>query len=112
LVQEIQTKVIRVFILAISSHLYSFGLRFLFLQTHATSYKFYSSATVQYTVKEKGGKPDRKTHTPPFGIRNPCRNIKSENSQDCAQAPETSTKLYVNEFGFRAVHFLVASMHT
>jgi hypothetical protein len=30
---EIQTKVLRVFLLAIHSHLYSFVLRFLFLQT-------------------------------------------------------------------------------
>jgi hypothetical protein len=43
---EIQTKVLRVFLLAIHSHLYSFALRFLFLQTHATSYSFYSSVTV------------------------------------------------------------------
>jgi hypothetical protein len=35
-VDEIQTKVLRVFL----SHLYSFPLRFLFLQTHATSYSF------------------------------------------------------------------------
>jgi hypothetical protein len=33
---EIQTKVLRVFILAIHSHLYSFVLRFIFLQTYAT----------------------------------------------------------------------------
>ncbi len=52
---EIQTKVLRVFLLDIRSHLYSFTLKFLFLQTHATSYSFYSSVTVQYTVKEKGG---------------------------------------------------------
>jgi hypothetical protein len=30
----------KVFLLAIHSHLYSFALRFLFLQTHATSYSF------------------------------------------------------------------------
>jgi hypothetical protein len=34
---EIQTKVLRAFLLAIHSHLYSFALRFLFLETHATS---------------------------------------------------------------------------
>jgi hypothetical protein len=34
---EIQTKVLRVFLLDIHSHLYSFALKFLFLQTHATS---------------------------------------------------------------------------
>ncbi len=37
---EIQTKVLRVFLLVIHCHLYSFALRFLFLQTHATSYSF------------------------------------------------------------------------
>ncbi len=38
---RIGTKVLRVFFLAIHSHLYSFVLRFWFLQTHATSYSFY-----------------------------------------------------------------------
>jgi hypothetical protein len=38
-----------------------------------------------YTVKEKGGKPDRKPYPIPFGLRNPYRNLKSENSQDYAQ---------------------------
>jgi hypothetical protein len=37
---EIQTKVFRVFLLAIFSHLYSFAVRFLFFQSHATSYSF------------------------------------------------------------------------
>jgi hypothetical protein len=37
---EIQTKVLRVFLLVIHSHLYRFALRFLFLQTHTTSYSF------------------------------------------------------------------------
>jgi hypothetical protein len=48
---EIQKKVVSVFLLAIHSRLYSFALRFLFLHTHATSYSF----TIQllYTVKEK-----------------------------------------------------------
>jgi hypothetical protein len=38
-----------------------------------------------YTVKEKGGKPDRKPYPIPYGLRNPHRNLKSENSQDYAQ---------------------------
>ncbi len=38
---EIQTKVLGIFLLAIHSHLYSFA----FLQTHATSYSFYSLVT-------------------------------------------------------------------
>jgi hypothetical protein len=33
---EIQAKVLRVIIFAIHSHLYSFALRFLFLETNAT----------------------------------------------------------------------------
>ena len=41
----IGTKVLRVFLLAMHSHLYSFALRFIFLQTHAISYSFYSSVT-------------------------------------------------------------------
>ncbi len=44
---EIQTKVLGVFLLAIHGHLHSFALRFLFLQTHATSYSFYSSVTIR-----------------------------------------------------------------
>jgi hypothetical protein len=62
---EIQTKVLRVFLLVIhSSHLYSFALRFLFLPTHATSYSF---------CKGERRKPDRKPHPLPFGLRNPYR---------------------------------------
>ncbi len=53
---------------------------------HATSYSFFS--VFLYTVKEKGGKPDRKPHPPPYDLRNPYRNLKSENSQDCVQKPQ------------------------
>jgi hypothetical protein len=67
-------------------HLFSFALKFLFLQTHTTSHSFCS--VLLYTVKEKGGKPDRKTHPLPYGFRNPSRNLKSENSQDYAQKPQ------------------------
>ena len=76
---EIQTKVLRVFLLVIHSHLYSFPLRFLFLQTHETSYSF---------CKGEGGKPDRKPYPLPYGLRNPYRNLKFENSQDYAQKPQ------------------------
>ncbi len=64
---EIQTRVLRLFLLAIHWHLYSFALRFLFLPTPATSYSFYSSVTVHF----KGGKPDRKPYPLPYGLRNP-----------------------------------------
>ncbi len=57
---EIQTKVLRVFVLTIQSPLYSFALRFPFLQTQTTSYSFCNE--LLYTVKEKGGKIYRK-HT-------------------------------------------------
>jgi len=39
---EIQKKALRVLLLSIHSHLYSFTKRFLFLQTHTTSYSVYS----------------------------------------------------------------------
>jgi hypothetical protein len=32
-------------------------------------------------VKEKGGKSDRKLHLLSYGLRNPYRNLKSENFQ-------------------------------
>ncbi len=50
---QIQTKVLRVFLVAIHSHLDSFALRFLFLQTPATSYRFFSSVTVHCKGERK-----------------------------------------------------------
>ncbi len=66
---KIHTKVLRVFLLAIHSlHLYSgVAMRFLFLRTPATPYSF--SSALLYTVKEKGGKPDRKTTPPSLGFK-------------------------------------------
>jgi hypothetical protein len=61
---EIHTKPLKVFLLAIHSHRCSFALRLPFLQTHATSYSFCS--VFPYTVKETGGKPDRKPHPFPM----------------------------------------------
>ncbi len=89
---EIQTKVlIRVSSLlpVIHCHLYIFALRILFLQTHATSYSFYSSVTVH--CKGDRRKTWLKTWKPyplPCDLRNLCRNIKSENFQDYAQQPQ------------------------
>jgi hypothetical protein len=75
-------------LLAIESNLYSFALRFLFLQTHATSYSFCSA--LLYTLKEKGGKPDRKTQ--PL-TRNPYR---SSSLRSLKIVPrKSSKKLYV-----------------
>jgi hypothetical protein len=70
------TKVSRFFLLAIHSHLYSFAMRFLFLQTHATSYSFYSLVTVHCNENMKYF---------PYGLRNPYRNLKSENSPGYAR---------------------------
>ncbi len=47
-----------------------------------------STVQLLYTVKEKGGKPDRKPYPLPYGLRNPYRNLKSDNSQDCVQKPQ------------------------
>jgi hypothetical protein len=41
-----------------------------------------------YTVEEKGGKPDRKPYPLPYGLRNPYRDLKYENSEDYAQKPQ------------------------
>jgi hypothetical protein len=81
---EIQTNVLRIFLLAIYSHLYSFALRFLFLQTQATSYSFYSSVTLHFKGEKR--KTWYKQYPLPYG-RNPY-NLKSENSQDYAQKPQ------------------------
>jgi hypothetical protein len=51
------------------SHLNSFALRCLFLQTHATSYSF---------CKEEKRKLDRKPYPVPYSLRSPYRNLKSE----------------------------------
>jgi hypothetical protein len=69
------------------SNVLGFALRCLFLQTQATSYSFYT-VRLLYTVSEKGGRPDKKPYPLPFGLGNPLRNLKSENSQDYSQKPQ------------------------
>jgi hypothetical protein len=78
---ESQTKVLRVFLLAIHSHPCSFAMRFLFLNSHNLLQLL---QFILLPVKEKGGKPDSKPYPLPYGLRNPYRNLKSENSQDYA----------------------------
>ncbi len=95
-----QTKVSRVFLLAI--HLCCFDLRF--LQTHATSYSFYSSVTVH--CKGERGKPDRKPYPLSYCVRNPCRNLKSENSQDYAQRPQRNCTFMNSASGLVSFSFL------
>jgi hypothetical protein len=97
---EIQTKVLRVFLLAIHSHLYRYALRFLFLQTHATSYSFYSSVIVHCKVDRR--KTWQKTIPSSLWFKKSIQKPQIwENSRLC---PETSTKkLYVHELSFRTV---------
>ncbi len=85
---KIQTKILRVFLVAIHNHLYSFALRFLFLQTHATV----STLQLMCTVKVKGEKPDRKPYPLSYGLRNPCRNLKI--------MPRNLNEIVCHEFGF------------
>ncbi len=91
--EEIQTKVF----LAIRSQFYSFALRFLFLQTHATSYSFYSSVSVD---SKRWRKTWEKTIPPSLWFK---KSIQKPHVWQLQRlCPETSTKLYVHEFGFRA----------
>jgi hypothetical protein len=80
---ETQTKLLTVFLLAIHSHLQLSVEIYISSNSHNRVYSFYSS--LLYTVKEKGGKPDKKPCHLPYGLRNPYRPLKSENSQDYAQ---------------------------
>ncbi len=62
-----------------------------------------STDQLQYTVEEKGGKPRTESHTGgkpvrkpyplPYGLRNPKRNLKSENSQDYSQKPQRNCEI-------------------
>ncbi len=84
--QEIQTKV-----LELSSLLFtviSTGFPWDFYFFRITQPLTISSVLLLYTVKEKGGIPDRIPHPLPYRWRNPYRNLKSENSQDYAQKPQ------------------------
>jgi hypothetical protein len=84
---EIPTKVFRVFLLAIHSHLY------VQLSLEISIFKLsqrliVSSVQLLYNGKEKGGKPYRKPYPLSYGLRNPYKNLTSENSQDYAQKPQ------------------------
>ncbi len=80
------------FLLAIHIHLYSFALE-IFFSPKVSQPLTVSTVQLLYTVKEKGGKPDGKPYLLPFGLRNPQRNLKSENSQDYAQKPQRNCTL-------------------
>ncbi len=97
---EIQTKVLRVFLLAIHSHLYILQLcleisissnSLNLLHIYLNSPNLLRIATVQllYTVKEKGGKPDRKSYYLPWFEKSIQKHYVSE-SQDYAKKPQWS----------------------
>ncbi len=98
ILDKIQTKVLRVFLLAIHSHLYSFALRFLFLKL--TQPLTVSTVHLLYTTlprrKEKN-LIENNAHFLWFKkfIRKP------QVWELLRLCPVTSTKLYVHEFGFR-----------
>jgi hypothetical protein len=53
-------------------------------------YFFKLTQPLTVSVTEKGGKPDRKPYPLPYGLRNPYRNLTSENSQDYVQKAQRS----------------------
>jgi hypothetical protein len=61
---EIQTTVLRVFLLSIHSHLYCKALPWEFYFFKLTPPLTVYTGQLLYTVKEKGGKPNKKNHTP------------------------------------------------
>ncbi len=81
---EIQTNVLTVFLLAIHNLLYSFDISIFFKLTQPLTV---STVQLLYSVrcKEERRKPDRKPYLLTYCLRNPYRNIKSENSQVYAQ---------------------------
>jgi hypothetical protein len=82
---EIQTKVFRVFLLAFTVTSTALPRDFYIFQL--TQPLTVSTVQLLDTVKEKGGKPVKKSY-PLLYARNPCRNLKSEISQDNAQKPQ------------------------
>jgi hypothetical protein len=89
---KIHTKVLRVFLLAIHSHLYYFtpvsissnSRNLLCISSNPPNLLHISTLQLLYTAKEKGGKHDRKPYPIPYGLRNPYRNLTSESYQDYA----------------------------
>ncbi len=90
---EIQTEVVIVFLLVIHRHLYTESTALLEISISSNSRNF--------SVKEKGGKPDRKLYPLPYGLRNPYRNLKSENSQEYAQKPQCDCTFMNSASGLR-----------
>ncbi len=85
------SKSLKSFLFVIHSHLYSFALKFLFLQTHATSYSLCKG--------ERRKTWQKITRYHPFlwfmkSIQKPQKSLRT--------LKKPSTKLYVHEFAFRS----------
>jgi hypothetical protein len=61
------------------------------------------SVQLLYTVREKGGNPDRKPYPLPYSLRNPYKNLKSENSQDYDQKSHRNC-MFMNSASGLCVH--------
>jgi hypothetical protein len=61
--------------------------------------------TVLCTLKETGGKPDRKPYPLSYGLRNPYRNLKAEKSHDYAQKPQQNCAFMNSASGQGSYHF-------
>jgi hypothetical protein len=85
-------------LIAIHSHLYRFALRFLFLQTHATSDIVYITVPLLCTLVGEMRKTCYKTIAPSLWFKKSLKKPQVCNlSRLC---PENSIKFYVHEFGF------------
>ncbi len=82
---EIQTQVLRVFLLAIQSHLLQLCLEISISSNSRNLLQVYPEVAVHC----KGEKEENLIENHTYGLRNPYKNLKSEKSQD-----------YVHEFGF------------
>ncbi len=71
---------LRVFLLVIHSYSTSTALPW--------DFYFFKLTQPLKLLKEDRGKPDRKPYPLPYGLWNPYRNLKSENSQDYSQKPQ------------------------
>jgi hypothetical protein len=73
---EIQTKGLKVFLLVVVT---SAALLEIYITSNSRSILQFLQFSY-YTLKKKGGKLDRKPYPLPYGLRNLCRNLRSENS--------------------------------
>ncbi len=91
---EIQTKVLRVFLLAIHQSPLQLCLEISITSNSRNLLQFL--VQLLYTVKEKGGKPDRKP--PSLWFK---KSKKKQNSQDYAQKPQQNCTFMISAYGVR-----------